>query len=458
MSSASDNIENTPPPGSSRQALGKSVAKAKRALPKSSPLKVKVISRLVCNLSPHSKKTVFSSARKSLNGMGRPLKISLDLKDSIVKFLEQPDISYTCPGRKDTVYCGKCSQTGEKIYKTKHYLLNTIKEIVAVYNAEHESKTTYYQVREVIANEKHLVLQAKTPEDDCRCEICENAQLLLDAIKTHFRKTKENDLVKDLPLDPLELVEVGVCSCKNYECMTNKCQQCPGKAPIASVCEALEKVEKIQYYKWSTIEKKVVKRMEEETGEQIAVMLEEVVTGAKMRRHKYNIYRQFSELKFLKRNLKKEEVILSVDFSKNYDNKQRHEIQSAYFGHDNFTIFTAACYMHNEITVENFSKEIDEETNLTVVPIAIVSNETSHDRNVAFTNNNKLIKIVKEINPNISTFHFWSDGCAGQFRSRYVFRSFSFYPDNIKLTWNYGEAHHFKGNNVWQFCTSLYCF
>ena len=38
------------------------------------------------------------------------------------------------------------------------------------------------------------------------------------------------------------------------------------------------------------------------------------------------------------------EVICSVDFSKNYENKQKHEIQSAYFGDEAFTVFTAACY------------------------------------------------------------------------------------------------------------------
>ena len=77
--------------------------------------------------------------------------------------------------------------------------------------------------------------------------------------------------------------------------------------------------------------------------------------------------------------------------------------------------------------------------------MAIISNETIHNRNVAFTNNNKLICIVREMALTIDTFHFWSDGCTGQFRSCYAFRSFCAYPADIKLTWHYGEAHHFKG-------------
>ena len=30
-------------------------------------------------------------------------------------------------------------------------------------------------------------------------------------------------------------------------------------------------------------------------------------------------------------------------------------------------------------------------------------------------------------------------------RLQYVFCPFSYFPRNLELTWNYGEAHHFKG-------------
>ena len=103
-----DDFNQTPPPGSSKQSLGKSIAKTKRALPKHTPLKVKVISNLVTQLSPHSKTSVFSSAQRSLNKPGRPRKKITEVRDRILRFLEKPDMSYCCPGRKDTVYCGKC--------------------------------------------------------------------------------------------------------------------------------------------------------------------------------------------------------------------------------------------------------------------------------------------------------------------------------------------------------------
>ena len=435
-------MDNQATPGSSKQVVSRSVAKLKRAMPKSSPLKVKVLSPLVKSLSPSKKKNIFSDARKQLFfKTGRPSKV-LQNKESIIAFLEQPDISYCAPGRKDTAYCGKSD--GVKVYRAKHYLLYTFNELVSLYNEENDDEITYHQIREIVAGENHLVVQGKTPEDDCRCETCENGELFLEAVKRYFTKEKQKGLVHNLPTDPMELVELGVCSVKQIQCMRGECEECPGKVVIANICEELENAESLTYYRWVTRKKNVCKIQEEVSGEEASILLAEIVDGKKMRMHKYNIYRQFSELKWLKANLKEDEVILSVDFSKNYENKQRHEIQSAYFGHENFTIFTAACYFHESLSVEN--GKLDEKSNLVKLPVAIISNETSHDRNVAFTNNNQLIRMVKDLAPSISTFHFWSDGCAGQFRSQFVFRSFTYYPEDITLTWSYGEAHHFKGN------------
>ena len=59
---------------------------------------------------------------------------------------------------------------------------------------------------EVIAQEKKILFQGKTPDDDCRCEICDNGELFLKAIRSYFMKQKAKNLIKDLPMNPLECV------------------------------------------------------------------------------------------------------------------------------------------------------------------------------------------------------------------------------------------------------------
>ena len=56
-----------------------------------------------------------------------------------------------------------------------------------------------------------------------------------------------------------------------------------------------------------------------------------------------------------------------------------HEIQSAYFGHEAFTLFTAACYIKGSNTDYNFKWNIDKGTGLTVISVVIVSNQTVHE-------------------------------------------------------------------------------
>ena len=125
-STNSSPITSTPQNFKNNQSFGKATARAARNLPQSPREKAAVISHLVSNLSPSSKKNVFESARKKLTSyMGRPT-IPEETRKALVSFLERPDISYCKPGRGDTVYCGK-NQAGEKNYKSKHYLLWTLK-------------------------------------------------------------------------------------------------------------------------------------------------------------------------------------------------------------------------------------------------------------------------------------------------------------------------------------------
>ena len=72
-----------------------------------------------------------------------------------------------------------------------------------------------------------------------------------------------------------------------------------------------------------------------------------------------------------KEALKKDECIVHVDYSKNYKkDKQHDEIQSAYFRHATFSIFTAWGYFR-----------VSDSTKLTKVRLIIVNRANDHSCN-----------------------------------------------------------------------------
>ena len=100
-------------------------------------------------------------------------------------------------------------------------------------------------------------------------------------------------------------------------------------------------------------------------------------------------------------------------------------------------MYTAACYYRSHDIDETC---IDKDAGLKVPSVVIVSNETIHERNIAFSCNMKLLEIVRQHIPGLKNTYFWSDGCTAQFGYRFTFRSMTFYPNYLELSWDYGEA------------------
>ena len=61
-------------------------------------------------------------------------------------------------------------------------------------------------------------------------------------------KNRRGEHVSNLPTDPMELVELGVCSVKSIDYMNGQCDECPGKGVVINICKELEKVKSLSYY------------------------------------------------------------------------------------------------------------------------------------------------------------------------------------------------------------------
>ena len=209
-------------------------------------------------------------------------------------------------------------------------------DIKELFEKEHDFDVSYY-LQKIIKDEKHILPAKDAKEDDCRYEKCENLELLLVSIKASLLQAGKENLASRITVDHIDFVSSLVCSIKNYECCDYVCNMCPRNL-LAEVVEFLRDSDDISYFKWVTKDSLNRKVEFSDAGSIIAEQFEEI--SRKIKIHIYHIYRQYSELKYLKKYLCNNEVILSVDFSKNYSNKQHHEIRSAYFRHESFTLYT----------------------------------------------------------------------------------------------------------------------
>jgi len=207
---------------------------------------------------------------------------------------------------------------------------------------------------------------------------------------------------------------------------TNECDVCK----VAINAEDFQRLDDRMFYSWKTVDGKVKKVNLTASHYELVDMF-----NAEIKVLKKHIFVKREQNKFynnVKDNLEENEVLIHVDYSENYSNKDQQEIQSAYFGHDTFSLFTACCYFRGD-NGETVSKNI-----------TVTSNATDHSRIAAHT---CIMKVIEELSKTvkITKIHVWSDGCSAQFRSRFVFFLISRIDKKYEVNWFYNERHHGKG-------------
>ena len=184
------------------------------------------------------------------------------------------------------------------------------------------------------------------------------------------------------------------------------------------------------FYKWEKVNGKVVKSSVILSHHDLVDTFNAEVKILK--KHIFIKRNQNAFYNYLKENLGDNEVLLQVDYSENYSNKDQQEIQSAYFGHNTFSIFTACAYYRTTDGIVGNKN------------ITVTSNATDHSRIASHT---CTMKVIEELGKTvqIKKLNVWSDGCAAQFRSRFVFDLISRIDRKYEIAWFYNERHHGKG-------------
>ena len=442
----------TPSAYKHRATKSRSVNRAEKGLPK----------------SPSKRKEVLTSLSRKFNLEGllpqkrkagrKPLVLSEEEEKWVAEKLDDPSVSHTNPGRNDSIYLGKVN--GVKHFEQKRFLLWPLRDLVDILNGNNEAaggeetfpqkfgrNLRFTEFYKFVKKHKQYVFNSKIPHYNCLCEICENTILLAKALNKSAH-------TKKIPTDPHAIVQHYCCEEETDDCLLGSCQNCAvhgltcadfydddnddngGRDSDASdSSETNSRSQEIKFYTWmKNDEDHLTKMLATEEIEDCLRIWQEKVTHLK--RHIHTKRKQQQEYNRIKNNLQTNEILIHLDYSENYKSKQQNAIQSAYFGNTSFSLFTACAYY----------RDITDDNKLKTIPLTITSELNDKSRASSLSCVNAAISYVRDSIPNgIQVVHVFSDGCAAQFRSRFVFALASQIHTDIELQWHYSEAHHGKG-------------
>ena len=210
--------------------------------------------------------------------------------------------------------------------------------------------------------------------------------------------------------------------------MLGECELC-AKSKL-SVDDFDNKKEVVEFSQWNRVDKYIAKSGQSLPFDQAIEKWNSTLSATK--KHIHRKRKQVNSYNEQKTNLKPREVLIHVDYSESYGNAQQDEIQSAYFGQQSFSIFTSCSYYRDQEELKKF-------------PMAVISESNDHSRIAAFSCVTSIFKELKKLVGPIDRVIMWSDGCASQFRSKFVFALLTSFENEIDLEWHYNEAHHGKG-------------
>ena len=347
------------------------------------------------------------------------------------------------PGKKDNVYVGKSN--GQRQYEQKRYLLWPIRDLLNILNTpENDSYVDSYGeelpfsvLYRFLKEHKQYIFNKNVPHNACLCEICENTVLLSKGISSIASV--------QIPTDPHTIVEHYSCDSSLTECMQSRCDKCKNHGLNPTNFESSskssnsdsdddEREKTVKFQEWKRDDNGYMMKS------RVILSLEDGLElwNTKIQRLKEHIFakrQQQSKISHLKTHLKSNEILLHVDYSENYKSKDQNEIQSAYFGQSTFSLFTACPYYR-----------CLESDKIKTMSTTVTSEASDKSRMASMTCVSKVIEhVISEIPNSINTVYVVSDGCASQFRSRFVFKLLTTMHPEMNLEWHYNEAHHGKG-------------
>lgn len=401
-------------------AFSTSPKKLKREMMKVLTFKFLKKYRFMSEAKPFFHTTLYEKRKKPMGSRRRAFDV---VKNSVVKFYEQDDVSTLAPGKKDYV-------TRKKVQKQKRYLCHSQKYLHRKFCNESKfiiSYSVFCSLKPFWVVSRHI-----SERDTCLCIKCENMNLIFTALR------KEYIFKEDLET----VIGKMCCSSPTIRCYYRKCHYCRHKIiEFAVDGRASDDPENdmMEYDQWETIEEDG--RDHKKYKRTVKIRKECTVTEAVDRffllqvgytKHIGRIRHQYKELRSLKESStgSHETIIIHCDFSENYSCKYYREIQSCHFGGNKkqISLHTGILYIGQE-----------------KVCFCTLSADLHHDAVAVWAHLYPVLNDYKHA----TAVHFISDSPSSQYRNCKMFQIFkkkviAMFPLVRFSTWNFLESAHGK--------------
>ena len=270
------------------------------------------------------------------------------------------------------------------------------------------------------------------------CEICENTVPLSKGIAHAFPS--------NIPTDPHTIAEHN--SCDPAQCMLGQCDECYDhglkpedfeKTLSASHSDSDSEERKfdrtVGFYEWKRGDNGYMRKS------QVILSTEDTLTlwNSKIQRLKEHIFtkrQRQSKISYLNVNIKVNEVLIHLDYSKSYKSQDQNKILSVYFGQASFSLFTAFPY-----------SPCSETNEIKTIPTTITSEASDKSRMASITCVKKVIDhVLSKIVNKIDMVYIVSGGCASQFQSKFVFKLLTLIHSEA---WNGTTTKLIMGKGQW---------
>ncbi|CAH0394865.1 unnamed protein product [Bemisia tabaci] len=320
------------------------------------------------------------------------------------------------PGMRDRV------SIGNKVYKQKKMLLANLRELHADFKQQYPHNPIGFSKFCTLRPRWCVLAGESGTHSVCVCTYHQNVVLMFEAV--------------DLGETYQDFFKRLVCDTSNRDCMLRRCDKCPSvenaQLYLMSALESFfEDEAEIDFYQWDSKARSTLKKVSLHVEEFIELLLQQLEA---LLPHSYIAKAQSLHLKNVKQSLSQDEAIVITDFSENYGYIVQDASQGFHWNKDACTIFPAVLYYRNS------------EEALVPVSLCIISDDMNHDVSMVYQMQCLVTDFLRSKHPRIKKLHYFSDGCAGQFKNTYNFLNLlhHFKDFQLEADWSFFATSHGK--------------